>query len=126
MVNSAAALPTIQRLESSRQRGDLKLVLNRLVRTRMLGGVGGVPGNRAPIPIGGFQSRWRPRGGKPLVISYTIERQAYSRKQFMWKKCLKPIAVICLPIWVWLPMVAISQRTIRCSARFWPAILHRT
>jgi hypothetical protein len=24
---------------------------NRLVRTRMLGGVGGVPGNRAPIPI---------------------------------------------------------------------------
>ena len=24
---------------------------NRLVRTRTLGGVGGVPGNRAPIPI---------------------------------------------------------------------------
>ena len=24
---------------------------NRLVRTRMLGGVGGVPGNRAPIPM---------------------------------------------------------------------------
>ncbi len=24
---------------------------NRLVRSRMLGGVGGVPGNRAPIPI---------------------------------------------------------------------------
>jgi len=27
------------------------LATNRLVRTRMLGGVGGVPGNRAPIPI---------------------------------------------------------------------------
>ena len=26
-------------------------MLNRLVRSRMLGGVGGVPGNRAPIPI---------------------------------------------------------------------------
>ena len=49
---SRAALAVIQWLESSRQRGDLKLVLNRLVRTRMLGGVGGVPGNRAPIPIG--------------------------------------------------------------------------
>jgi len=29
----------------------LKLVLNRLVRTRLPGGVGGAPGNRAPIPI---------------------------------------------------------------------------
>jgi hypothetical protein len=56
----------IQWLESSRQRGDLKLVLNRLVRTRMLGGVGGVPGNRAPIPIGRFRSRWRPRGGNAI------------------------------------------------------------
>jgi hypothetical protein len=27
------------------------LATNRLVRSRMLGGVGGVPGNRAPIPI---------------------------------------------------------------------------
>ena len=28
--------------------------MKRLVRTRMLGVVGGVPGNRAPIPIGLF------------------------------------------------------------------------
>ena len=48
---SRAALSVIQWLGSSWQRGDLKLVPNRLVRTRMLGGVGGVPGNRAPIPI---------------------------------------------------------------------------
>lgn len=41
----------IQWLESVWQHTDLTLVLNRLVRTRMLGGVGGVPGNRAPIPI---------------------------------------------------------------------------
>ena len=42
----------IQWLESWRQREVLKLVFNRLVRIRMLGGVGGVRGNRAPIPIG--------------------------------------------------------------------------
>ncbi len=46
-----AALLVVQWLESLRQRNDLELVLNRLVRTRMPGGVGGVPGNRAPIPI---------------------------------------------------------------------------
>ena len=39
----------IQWLESSRQRDDLKLVLNRLVRTRMLGGVGGVPEQSGPL-----------------------------------------------------------------------------
>ena len=38
---SRAALLVIQWLGSKRQRGDLKLVLNRLVRARMLGGVGG-------------------------------------------------------------------------------------
>ena len=48
---SRVALLVIQWLGSKRQRGDLKLVLNRLVRTRMLGGVGGAPGNRAPIPM---------------------------------------------------------------------------
>ena len=34
-----------------RQRAGLKLVLNRLVRTRMLGGVGGARCKPAPIPI---------------------------------------------------------------------------
>lgn len=40
---SVAAVTVIQWLESSRQRDDLKLVLNRRMRTRMYGGVGGVP-----------------------------------------------------------------------------------
>ena len=48
---SDRALAAIQWLESWRQREVLKLVFNRQVRTRMPGGVGGAPGNRAPIPI---------------------------------------------------------------------------
>lgn len=48
---SVAAVAVIQWLESMRQRIDLKLVLNRRMRIRMYGGVGGVPGNRTPIPI---------------------------------------------------------------------------
>ena len=51
---SALALPTIQWLESWRQREDLKLVFNRRMRTRMYGGVGGVRSNAAPIPIAWF------------------------------------------------------------------------
>ena len=56
---SVAAIAVIQWLESSRQREDLNLVLNHLVRTRMLGGVGGCPGDRAPIPIHGYAARFR-------------------------------------------------------------------
>ena len=55
---SVAAVTVIQWLESSRQRDDLKLVLNRRMRTRMYGGVGGVPGNRAPIPIAWLYGLW--------------------------------------------------------------------
>ena len=40
---SDAAVPVIQWLESTRQRVDLKLVLNRRMRSRMYGGVGGAP-----------------------------------------------------------------------------------
>ena len=44
--------------------------MKRLVRTRMLGVVGGVPGNRAPIPIPLF---WRSFGLKfVLVLSAAV------------------------------------------------------
>ena len=48
----------IQRLGDAPQGVSLKLVANRLVRTRTLGGVGGVPGNRAPgqLRMWGFAS----------------------------------------------------------------------
>ncbi len=51
---SDRALAAIQWLESWRQREDLKLVFNRLVRIRMLGGVGGSRSNPGPIPIRWF------------------------------------------------------------------------
>ena len=51
MTQAKVALVEIQGLGSSRKREDLKLVFNRLVRTRMLGGVGGVRREPAPIPI---------------------------------------------------------------------------
>jgi hypothetical protein len=51
---SVVALVVIQWLESLRQRKDLKLVLNRRMRSRMYGGVGGVRREPAPIPIGLF------------------------------------------------------------------------
>ena len=63
---SVVAVAVIQWLESSRQREDLKLVLNRRMRTRMYGGVGGVPGNRAPIPIG--------RSGRLPIVCFAHER----------------------------------------------------
>ena len=45
------ALGATQWLRSLRQREDLKLVLNRRMRTRMYGGVGGSRSNAGPIPI---------------------------------------------------------------------------
>ena len=63
MTQAKVALVEIQGLGSSRKREDLKRDFNRVVRTRMLGGVGGVRREPAPIPIRIVMSRlatvWR-------------------------------------------------------------------
>jgi hypothetical protein len=53
------------------------------VRTRLLGGVGGVPGNRAPIPIG----RFRPRQTAARLVTCSLGRCVFDHKNPGQHKC---------------------------------------
>ncbi len=54
-------------------------VANRLVRTRLLGGVGGVPGNRAPIPIAAGLRRDLMAEGRARLIAVSAEWRLANR-----------------------------------------------
>ena len=72
-----AARQRIQWLESWRQREDLKLVLNRRMRTRMYGGVGGGPGSRA-------LSRFRAASACETIVGF-----GHSRGIAIWSATLQ-------------------------------------
>ena len=65
-----AATAWIHWLGDAQQGASLELVPNRLVRTRLLGGVGGVRSNAAPIPIGLF----RPRSTADYLRTFVLGR----------------------------------------------------
>ena len=65
-----AATAWIHWLGDAQQGASLELVPNRLVRTRLLGGVGGVRSNAAPIPIGLF----RPRSTADCLRTFVLGR----------------------------------------------------
>ncbi len=69
-----ATLNIVQWLELRRQRPSLKLVFNRLVRTRMLGGVGGNPEQSGSLSRLSLVIR---RLGFDLGIERVIQRTAF-------------------------------------------------